>query len=256
MAFNNPISVKLDTRAAARTPSSVRGVVLVKESSTESWKEHTDVTSLSKSGAGFTLSRPCTVGRLVSLVLEMPDDLRAYDQGKELYPAIGIVQYCYAAQFEDRTVYNIGVGFIGKRSPDGFKQNPAENYRINGMNKEGLWTVVPTKSEFQNRKEPRYFLGVPVTLTYKRRSDRETFRHSTITVNIAAGGASVATDIEANVGDKIKFACKDVNFYAIAEVRGRRRKEGEPSCLNLEFIEARFPVEKLVNAATQPNAAR
>ena len=258
MSFNNPVAEEAvtDARTTPRTPIAIKGLILVKESPTESWKEQTTITSVSKNGAGFTLSRPCTVGRLVSLVSPMPVEFRSYDHAKELYPTMGVVQHCYAALEGEDTVYHVGIGFIGKQMPESYKQNPCENYRISGMDKNGMWMVTPATTEFQRRKEQRYWLNIPVTLSFTRKEDRATFRDETFTLNIAAGGASVATNIQAAVGDKIKFAYKDANFYAIAEVKGRRSKNGQPACLHLQFLETKFPVGKVVNAQMQPTDQR
>src|SRR5688572_21330807 len=108
------LTVENESRTATRIPMSITALVGVKESVSESWKEHTTITSVSKSGAGFTLTRPCTVGRLISLVSPMPTEFRSYDHDTELYPTMGVVQHCYAALEGEETVYHVGVGFIGK----------------------------------------------------------------------------------------------------------------------------------------------
>ena len=238
-----------EARTAPRTPVSIEAVIVVKESITESWKEVTTITGVSKNGAGLTLSKPCAVGRLVSLVSATPTELRCYDHVTPLYATMGIVQHCYAAYEGDETVYHIGIGFIGKQMPESYKQDPCTNYRISGMHKSGMWMVTPTDAAFKQRKEPRYWLSVPVTLTYTRKEDRAIFRDSTVTLNLAAGGASVATHLDVPVGEKIKFAYKEGNFYTIAEVKGRRFKKGEVACLHLEFLENKLKLSPVVNAA-------
>src|SRR5688572_25037276 len=60
-----------------------------------SWKEIGDVFSYSACGVGFYMPRPCHVGHLVSLRLQLPHHLRCYDHDEELYQIWGLVQSCY-----------------------------------------------------------------------------------------------------------------------------------------------------------------
>ena len=77
-------TITSENRRVPRVSTELKTIVQVKESLEESWKEITAVTTVSRNGAGFTLSRKCEVGRLVSLVLPMPDELRAYNRSEEL----------------------------------------------------------------------------------------------------------------------------------------------------------------------------
>src|SRR3982751_3227499 len=152
-------TARADERQVERAPAELNAVVQVKESQDEMWKEFTEVRSVSRNGAGFCLSRPCEVGRLVKMVMPLEPDLRAYDQDKELYPVMGIVQYCNAATVNGQTVYHVGTGFVGKNVPDSFKKNPTQSYRIGGMTKDGLWQIVEADSQFKSRKDTRYWIN-------------------------------------------------------------------------------------------------
>ncbi len=251
MSFSNtnPHSSE-EHRAEERIPSTLRTVVQVKECDSKSWKEVTDVTTVSRNGAGFTLSRPCHVGRLITLVMPLDIELRAYDHDSEVYPVMGIVQYCNAATVNGETVYHVGVGFVGKQIPESFKSNPEQSYRINGMTKEGLWEISESESQFKNRKKPRYWVSMGISISLIQRADITNTKEETYTKNIGAGGMSVACTLAAKVGDKVKVAVRELDFYAIAVVRNRKTEEEETPTLHLEFLDAQFPVEKIIAAKT------
>lgn len=247
MSYNNAIrsAAAAEHRKVERVSSELRTIVQVREGDGETWKEVVTVSTVSRNGAGFSLSRPIIVGRLVTLVMPLDPDLRAYDFDKEVYPVMGIVQHCSRASVEGENVYHVGVGFIGKEVPDSFKADPTQNFRITGMNKDGLWSVAEAASQFKKRRQPRFWVGIGVTISLLQKAENSGAKEETHTVNIAAGGASVACSLEASVGEKVKFACKPLDFYSIAIVRNRKVQTDAPTTLHLEFVDSEFPVEKI-----------
>jgi len=237
-------------RVVERVPTELKTIVQVKESDAESWKEVTRVATISRSGAGFTLPRPCTVGRLVTLVMPLDPDLRAYDHDKELYPVMGLVQYCNEGLVDGQRVYHVGVGFIGKQIPDSFKADPSQSYRISGMTQDGLWEVAEAESQFKNRKKPRYWVTIPVTISLLQKAGQAIDKEETFTKNVGSGGVSVSCTLVAGVGDKVKFACRELDFYAVALVRNRKAAKGEIPTLHLEFLDSELPIEKVIATKT------
>ena len=248
MTYNNRIRLanSADHRAAERVPTELKTIVQIKEGENETWKEVATVTTVSRNGAGFGLTRPVVVGRLVTLVMPLDPDLRVYDREKEVYPVMGIVQHCNASTIDDETIYHVGVGFIGKEIPASFKADPTQNYRICGMTKDGLWKVAEAAAQFKKRGKPRYWLGIGVTISQLQRAENSGAKEDTFTVNIAAGGVSVVSTLDANVGEKVKFACKELDFYSMAIVRNRKTRKDEMPTLHLEFIDNEFPVDRVI----------
>ena len=248
--MNVPTSTAPEHRRLERSPAELQTIVQVKESENETWKEVTRVTTVSRNGAGFSLPRPCKVGRLVTRVMPLEPDLRAYDEDKELYPVMGLVQYCNQGMVDGESVYHVGVGFVGKNIPESYKADPTQSYRICGMRKDGLWEIAEADSQFKNRKQPRYWISLPVTISLLQKAEQPIAREETYTKNIGAGGVSVACSLTAGIGDKVKFACRELDFYAIAIVRNRKTPKNESPTLHLEFIGAELPVEKLIAMRT------
>jgi hypothetical protein len=214
MSTTNDIedSIRPDYRRIERAPVELRAVVQVKESPDDAWKEVTDVKSVSRNGAGFTLSRPCVVGRLITIVLPLETELRAYDHGKDLYPVMGIVQYCNSSTIDGETKYHVGVGFIGKKMPKSFKDDPTQSFRIVGMSKDGLWQVNEAEAQFKNRKDRRYWMSTGVTVSPVRATKGSPKKEETFTKNVSASGISMPSRLPVSIGDKVKVACPELDF--------------------------------------------
>ena len=244
--FSSDNLPKRENRLAGRTITDLKTIVQVKDSDDTVWKEITKVTTVSRNGAGFMLKRECVVGRLVTLVMPMPAELRAYDQYDDLYPVMGLVQYCNEAKVDGEPMFNVGVGFIGKQKPDSYKNNPLQSYRIIGMSSDGLWQVTEAESQHQPRKNARFWVPIEVTISLIKKDKSKKYKENVVTQNISASGASVPCSLDAGVGDRVKVACKAQDFYGLAVVRNRKSIVGEPDVLNLEFIDERFPIEKIL----------
>ena len=240
--------VKLDHRIESRIPADLQAVIQVKEQNGETWKEFADLSTVSRNGAGFSLSRPCAVGRLITIVLPLPRELRAYDEDKDLYPVMAIVQYCNEGLVDGKKVFHVGAGFVGKNIPESFKADPTQNYRITGMNSDGLWNITESGRQFQNRKNPRYWVSIPVTVSLIQREDKSITREETFTKNVSASGVSIASSMNARAGDKVKFACKGLNFYAMGVVRNIM--SGDSPTIHVQFVDNEFPIEKVIRMQT------
>ena len=245
MSVNNVIQTQSEPRTIDRAQAELQTIVQVKDQH-ESWKEVTKVLTVSKNGAGFSLTRPCSVGRLVTLVMPLDPDLRAYDKKQELYPVMAIVQYCNPTTIDGETRYHIGVGFVGKKIPESYKTDPTQSYRICGMKQDGLWSISEAEAQFKNRKQPRYWISVPITVSQLQREGSTGAKEETVTKNISSSGISALCSLRANVGEKVKIACKELNFYSIAIVRNRKSLNGEMPTLHMEFVDNAFPIELVV----------
>jgi hypothetical protein len=240
-------SPKNDSRQAPRTVTDLKTIVQFHIGQDETWKEVTRVSTVSKSGASFTLSHHCDVGRLVTLVMPLAPEFRAYDFTEDLYPVIGLVQYCYpsAGSGDDRS-YSVGVAFVGKTFPDGHKENPTQNYHISGTTSTGMWQIKPSGATFKVRSAPRFWVPLEVTVSQIKRDRSATdYKEQTVTSNVSTSGASVPCSLDLEIGDRIKFASKEHDFYTIGIVRNRQVKGGKKPVLHIEFVDNRFPVEKI-----------
>lgn len=234
-----------DRRSSNRKTTEIKAIVQVKSSDGSSWKEITKLTTVSRSGASFLLARDCTVGRLITLVVPMPTDLRAYDHDEKLYAILAIVQHSTVVPAVDSDTYHIGVGFIGNRIPASYTVNPEQNYRLTGASRDGLWTVTEVEKRFITRREPRFPYAADVSLSLLKKSEKTVQRETTVTRDISCSGVSVESDLDADIGDRIKVACKAVDFYSMATVRNHLQRSDGKHTIHLEFDDSKFPIDKI-----------
>lgn len=233
-------------RLAERRVLRVKAVVQVREDDGNTFKEIIEITTVSKNGAALLLSRPCPVGRLVSLALQMPPELRVYDYYQDIYAMLGVVQNCSPITVNDKTVFQVGVAFIGKKMPDSFKADPTQTYRIVGMSSLGLWSVKEAKRSFVDRKSTRFWRSFEIGISIRDEKTRSTKRQSAITRDVSLGGLSAWGPIEAAVGDRVKLSSKEHDFFAMAVVRNRTENEDpSKSIVHFQFEGAQFPVARI-----------
>jgi hypothetical protein len=190
------------------------------------------------------------VGRLVKLTTAMPTELRAFDHDEKLYTVVGLIQYCNPMESAEGELYNIGVAFAGKDFPESYFDNPAQSYRISGNNPSGMWTVSEAQTAFTNRRHARFRAHLDVTISLiKKNRGAARQREDTVTHDISTNGACVVCSLDVEVGERVKFACKEHNFYAIAIVRNRAVRNNRIT-LHLEFVESAYPVKKIPHFTT------
>jgi hypothetical protein len=221
-------------------------IVQFRTSAEHTWKEVTTALNVSKSGASFLLEHPCEVGRLVSLVISMPVEYRIYDLSEELYRVIGLIQYCHETPSPTgETMYSVGVAFVGKDLPAGYDSNPTQNYHISGTTPSGMWQIKPSSKGFKLRGAARFWVSLDVTITLIQKKRTVDYKLDTVTCNVSASGALVVCRLDVAKGAKVKFACKELEFYSVCVVRDRQMRDGIIPLLHLEFVDNKFPVEKI-----------
>ena len=231
-------------KAAAPSPSICR--VYASEAFGQSWSETTDIKTMSRFGAGFDLSRECSVGTLIQLEISLAPELRAYDQDTELYRVVALVQHSSQAVTGLKTVYHISAMFVGRNFPDSYFSNPLQTYRLSNSDGDGNWKVTECSSGYKQRQYPRFSIELSIEIGLIQRNERTVIKENTVTRDIGSTGASIITTLPAAVGDKIKFGCRDLDFYAIATVVKRRNFFGIRDVLHLKFVDVRFPLERLI----------
>src|ERR1044072_4370262 len=118
---------RIRERLPLTLPVRVRG----RDTPTFEWTEVMRVTNVTHFSAGFTLRHPTEKGRLLHMTIPMPRQLRVFDHVEEQYRIWAVVRYMKASIVDNRTVFNVGVAFIGKRPPASYENEPWKRYDIN-----------------------------------------------------------------------------------------------------------------------------
>ena len=159
------ISKASEVKKPQRIQKEVSIVVRGKDENNDFWKLVTEIKSVSRTGAGFTLERQCQIGQLLSLMMPLPSYLRCYDEDKELYKVYGLIQHCSPISDENGAGYHIGVAFVGKHAPESYRENAHQSYKISGMSDEGFWKIAENARPFIHRKHPRYPVSISISLS-------------------------------------------------------------------------------------------
>lgn len=238
-------STQTEKRQTRRIPSSLTITVKAKENKDSYWTEITEALTVSRNGAGFYLPKKCQVGQLLSLLLPMPKQLRSYDEEKELYRVWGLVQHCNAVSGDEKRGYHIGVAFIGKYAPDSYYDTPSQSYMICGMSESGFWKIRETATPFVSRKHTRYWVSLDVKVEVLDIEGNTVAEDNAKTENLSYSGAAIFSYLEANVGECCRVTDEKHGFSAIAVVRNRKLGKDKLPRLHLEFVDVKFPIEKL-----------
>jgi len=246
-----------EQRVYKRHVRRVRTVVNFRDSPDATWKEIIEVETVSRNGAALVLSKPCPVGKIVTLVMEMPRELRVYDAFADVYPIAGVVQNCTELMIGETIVYHVGVAFIGKQLPAGYRENPSRSYSISGVDSNGLWRVVEANGEFAVRSDARYWVRLPVTLSFRDERRRLTERTVLTTRDVSRGGMSIWGPIDVEIGARVKISSKAHSFFSMAKVcnRSDHARDDTRSLIHVQFEGARFPVRMLDGSDTESHDA-
>lgn len=227
------------------TAIEMQAVVKGKDTADSTWKEVVEVSSVSATGAGFLIPRELKVGTIVAVMLPLAAHLRCYDHAKELYRVFGLVQHCQPLMGDDGGGFHVGVAFVSKHAPESYKENPHQNYKICGMNENGLWKITETRAPFKVRRHLRFWTNVDLYLALVDAQRDSLAGEKTVTENISKSGAAVFSTMDVGIGQRVKFICERYDFSGLAVVCNNQISSDGRQRLHLQFVESSFPVEKL-----------
>lgn len=238
-------STQTEQRVSRRFSSAINVTVKAKQDKDNYWTANAEIITVSRNGASFRSPRKVRAGQLLSLLMPMPKQFRAYDEDKELYRVWGLVQHCNAVSGDENNGFHVGVAFTGKNSPAGYHESAPQSYMICGMNEDGFWKIKETAKPFVTRRHTRYWTSVEVKLEVLNMEGLVTDEDFARTENISYDGAAVFTYLNANVGECCRVFADKYEFMAIAVVRNRKLGKDKLPRLHLEFVDEQFPIEKL-----------
>jgi hypothetical protein len=239
-----------DRRLRERLRLSLPARVQVREDAGTEWTEMTRLADLTPFGAGFSLTRPVDVGRLVHLTLPMPRQLRCFDHVEDQYRVYALVRFMRAEFPKGASApsFKLGVAFAGKRPPDSYQLDPKKRYEVFEPEAEGgLWKLLeqPTAATGQlEKKETRLSMPVEMTIELYDEKWNITAREETVTENISRRGAAVYTTLKAERGSYVRLTSARYQTSAFAVVRTHRTGSDGIPRLHVEFIDQEWPLEE------------
>jgi hypothetical protein len=226
--------------------------VFGRESADHDWVEKSRLIDVTPFGARLTISRPTERGRLLHLTMPMPRQLRCFDHVEDQYRVWALVRNIQMQEaVGDKPVrYEVGVAFIGKRSPESFELDPTTRYDVAAsVTETGLWGIfelerttrhVPTDDP---RPETRHHIPIEVIVEALDENGHVSASETTVTENISRRGAAVFTTLNVARGRFVKVTSAQYQISVIAAVRARRTGENGIPRLHLEFVDKQWPLD-------------
>lgn len=233
-------------RVRARLPLKLPVTVSCRESTDYQWIERSRLVDVNQFGAGFTLTRPIEVGRLVRLFTPLPHQLRCYDQFEaQPYSVWGLVRHINVVSQEPRW-FRIGVAFIGKHAPASYEEDPTRRYeplpRKTGQ--DSLWKLTRRPLAQKERREARLIIPLEVLVEALDDNGNPSLQEHTVTETITSLGACIPSNLDVGVGRVLRISSVTDSVSIFAAVRSREVATNGVTRLGLEFIADRWPLQR------------
>lgn len=232
---------RIRERLPLTLPVRVRG----RETPTFEWSEVTRLSNVTPFGAGFTLRHPTEKGRLLHMTIPMPRQLRVFDHVEDQYRIWAVVRYIRTSVVEKKTVFDVGVAFIGKRAPASYENEPWKRYDIATSTFQALSAPEDMLTPFftqDQRAYTRHNIAVDMRLEIVDPNGEVIQTEHTVTENISTKGATLFTTLEIPLGRFVRLSSDQYNITAHAAIRSvSTGADGVPR-IHVEFIDKEWPL--------------
>jgi hypothetical protein len=236
------------TRRVRRLPLTLPIRVFCRESDECHWTETSRLVDVSHFGAGFTLTRPVDIGRLVQLTMPLPHQLRCFDHTEPTYTVWSLVRHASPiskVSADGSTLFRIGVGFVGKEAPSSYVLDPASRYEPlpykpgqNAMWKLGKFPAI------NQRRETRLIIPLEVIVETLDEKGKPASQEYTVTETISSLGTCIPTSLDVDVGRIVKINSVRDPVSVFAAIRSREVSPNGIARIGVEFIGGRWPLDK------------
>lgn len=230
---------RIRERLPLHLPVRVQG----RDTPTFEWTEVTRLANVTPFGAGFSLKHPTERGRLLYMTIPMPRQLRVFDHVEDQYRIWAVVRYMKPAIVDNKTIFNVGVAFIGKRAPASYETEPWRRYDINTTTFQALTQaeeiLIPISEQ---RAHTRYNIAVDMRLELVDPNGEVTDSEYTVTENISAKGATIFTTLQIPEGRFIRLKSEQYRVTAHAAIRSRSTGADGVPRIHVEFVDREWPL--------------
>jgi hypothetical protein len=235
-------------RRGTRLPLKLPIRVFCKESDEYQWTEESRLVDVSAFGAGFTLTRPVEVGRLVRLKIPLPLKLRCFDHDEPMYSVWCLVRHASVlpmAQNQQAALFRIGVGFVGKQPPPSYQEDPTITYdplptRVG----QGSMLKVKENPFARQRRETRLMIPLEVLVETLDEEGNPATQEHTVTETLSSLGTCIPTMLNVGVGGILKISSPRDHISIFAVIRSRKVAPDGIARLGLEFLGKRWPLHR------------
>jgi hypothetical protein len=222
--------------------------VSYQESDKYQWTEQSRLVDVNHFGAGFTLTRPVEVGRLIQLTIPLPLQLRCFDHAEPMYSVWSLVRHASAirmAQHQEVALFRVGVGFVGKQPPQSYEKDPTLRYEPLPITTEQTsWSRLGARPLPKQRREARLVIPLEVLVETLDENGKPCLQEYTVTETLSSLGTCVPTNLEVGVGRILRITSPRDQVSLFAAIRSRMIAPDGIARLGLEFIGSRWPLHR------------
>jgi len=230
---------RIRERLPLQLPVRVRG----RDTPTFEWTEVTRLSNVTPFGAGFPLKHPTEKGRLLHMTIPMPRQLRVFDHIEDQYRIWAIVRYIRTTIVDTKTVFEVGVAFIGKRPPASYEKEPWKRYDITTSTFQAAKSAEELLTPFtEQRTSTRHNIAVDMRLEIVNENGEVIEREQTVTENISSKGATLFTTLEVPLGRFVRLTSEQYKITAHAAIRSRSTGADGVPRIHVEFIDKEWPL--------------
>ena len=230
---------RIRERLPLKLPVRVRG----RETQTFEWTEVTRLSNVTPFGAGFTLNHPTEKGRLLHMTIPMPRQLRVFDHIEDQYRIWAVVRYIKTSIVDKKTVFEVGVAFIGKRPPASYEKEPWKRYDVTNTTFQAAKSAEELLIPFADqRTSTRHNIAVDMRLEIVNENGEVIEREQTVTENISSNGATLFTTLEIPLGRFVRVTSEQYKITAHAAIRARTTGADGVPRIHVEFIDKEWPL--------------
>jgi len=222
--------------------------VVYRETPEYQWTESSRLIDVNHFGAGFTLTRPIDVGRLVHLIIPLPYQLRCFDYSEPMYSVWSLVRHASpvtGAASNEPPLFRIGVGFIGKHPPLSYEMDPTVRFEplLLNVGATSLWRLA--RRQFSSkRRESRLIIPLEVLVQTLDANGQAAQQEFTVTETLSTLGTCIPTNLDVGVGRMLKISSPRDGISVFAVIRSRKVASDGITRLGLEFVGDRWPLHR------------
>jgi hypothetical protein len=230
-------------RIRERLPLSLPVRVRGRDTPSFEWSEVTRLINVTPFGAGFTIRHPTEKGRLLHMTIPMPRQLRVFDHVEDQYKIWAIVRYIKTSVVENKTVFEVGVAFIGKSPPKSYENEPWKRYDITESHFQATKSAEEILIPFADQRAyTRHNIAVDMRIEVVDENGAVIEQELTVTENISPKGATLFTTLEIPLGRFIRLTSEQYRLTVHAAIRSRSKGADGVPRIHVEFIDKEWPL--------------
>ena len=232
----------------ARLPLTLPIRARCRESLGHEWSERSRLIDVSYFGAGFTLTRPVELGRLLLLTIPLPHQLRCYDHTEPQYSVWSLIRNVARVQNApggEPAIIRVGVAFVGRQPPRSYEVDPTIRYELldTSVAQRTMWKVTEGRSA-NERREARLIIPLEVLIEALDENGEPCLQEHTVTETMSSLGTCVPTSLNVGVGRILRVSSARDNVSIFAAIRSRKLAPDGIPRLGLEFLGERWPLQR------------